>query len=639
MDSPTFTRRTSLASFSALFSGSIQGDADWFNTEARRSKVVQVIDNVAVLKNWLPRVDENGLSVFVQGYHSSANPDGGGIFIWAAQSVVLDNGGTVINPHKADDKGIGRWLRVFDGPINIKWFGAIGDGQIDDTRAIQNAIDSTIGGGALIFPNGQYLVTMLDTRRGETSWYFDHAELIGGAKSATPCLIHMRGLQSRFFEIKINLNFNNNYACALWWYNEDDASQYNQLYGLEIRYAKRGIVYGALIGQTSSKFAQSENVIYGYISRGVEKPLLMNHLNGVLFLSMPQLVAHNEEWDRDRPGQFDVRGNRAFEALAGTLVINGGEIQNSIAAVTSVCAIVNGGDVFVNNCIVEVSAPFRVRGTLNITGGRILNTQSMTSQFLVDEGASARTTLRVSDCRMLRNVQTGSFSDRSLIIGPEDSDKADITLDNCQIEEWAKFAPLAAGNNNLVHFQRCQWRPQGESGGSYFLDTRGSNLLEGHGIDRGCRTLAGFWFIGDKAGVANLTSDSPRPSYAKSLSVAAKGAAGLFTINMASLETIRDTGISVCGGDKFLVEAWVRSAAGRNVGLAVVLLDGNGHQIRHGGGDFLTVCDTYQNFVSEHWKYLRQVVEIPAGAAAFAGFGGYGVDGEIRFCGLEVRRA
>src|SRR5690554_1321004 len=44
--------------------------------------------------------------------------------------------------------------RVYSGPIDVKWFGALGDGSTDDTVAIQAAIDF----GSIVFPSGTYMV-------------------------------------------------------------------------------------------------------------------------------------------------------------------------------------------------------------------------------------------------------------------------------------------------------------------------------------------------------------------------------------------------------------------------------------------------------------------------------------------------
>ena len=45
------------------------------------------------------------------------------------------------------------YKRVYDGKINVKWFGAVGDGKQDDSKAIQKAFNI---GESIYFPPGQY---------------------------------------------------------------------------------------------------------------------------------------------------------------------------------------------------------------------------------------------------------------------------------------------------------------------------------------------------------------------------------------------------------------------------------------------------------------------------------------------------
>ena len=51
----------------------------------------------------------------------------------------------------------GAWVRVFEGAVNIEWFGAVGDVVTDDTAAIEAAISLAGIGGAVYFPNKTFI--------------------------------------------------------------------------------------------------------------------------------------------------------------------------------------------------------------------------------------------------------------------------------------------------------------------------------------------------------------------------------------------------------------------------------------------------------------------------------------------------
>lgn len=76
----------------------------------------------------------------------SAGDGGGGFWRWDAASTDIDNIGTVVLPTGL--VGAGRWVRVYEGPVNAMWFGAYRNlaspttqQQTQTTAAIQAAID------------------------------------------------------------------------------------------------------------------------------------------------------------------------------------------------------------------------------------------------------------------------------------------------------------------------------------------------------------------------------------------------------------------------------------------------------------------------------------------------------------------
>jgi hypothetical protein len=69
--------------------------------------------------------------------------------------VANDPNQGVYVPPAADPTGAsGAWVRKFDGALNVKWFGAIGDGVTDCYAAIQGALDLCANSGGSIYIPG-----------------------------------------------------------------------------------------------------------------------------------------------------------------------------------------------------------------------------------------------------------------------------------------------------------------------------------------------------------------------------------------------------------------------------------------------------------------------------------------------------
>lgn len=132
------------------------GNGPWRIFQGGREVYESITGSVGLLAN-PGRFD--GQAVTVLGY-SDPGDGGGGDFYWDASSTDADDGGTVFidDTNQGSPQSAGRWRRRLSGAINVRWFGAMGDGVTNDTSAIQSALDAGAG-GTVYFPEGTYLIS------------------------------------------------------------------------------------------------------------------------------------------------------------------------------------------------------------------------------------------------------------------------------------------------------------------------------------------------------------------------------------------------------------------------------------------------------------------------------------------------
>lgn len=100
---------------------------------------VVAVDSIADLLALPEEQRKEGLRYLAKGYHAGSNI-GSGEFYWDATSTATDNGGTVL---EVPGVVTGRFVRRFEGAVDVTWFGAKGDaGVTDDSQAIQQALNS-----------------------------------------------------------------------------------------------------------------------------------------------------------------------------------------------------------------------------------------------------------------------------------------------------------------------------------------------------------------------------------------------------------------------------------------------------------------------------------------------------------------
>lgn len=95
-------------------------------------------------------------SIIVQNY-ATPGDGGGGVFTWNASDIRGDDNGVII---AVSGLATGRWNRSFDNAqLNVRHYGATGNGSTDDTTAIQNTINAAnnLGIAVVYIPAGTYI--------------------------------------------------------------------------------------------------------------------------------------------------------------------------------------------------------------------------------------------------------------------------------------------------------------------------------------------------------------------------------------------------------------------------------------------------------------------------------------------------
>lgn len=164
MKTRTSTPKATAATISTLANEleAVRSSAGGYNNPSSKRPIY--VGSVADLKTVSVAGIPDG-SVFVTKGYYTENDGGQGTYVYDSTSVAVDNGGTVMAP----TVGAGRYLLLPAGDINVRQFGAKGDGVTDDSARIQAALDAAkdpygtanvyaVRSGEVYFPKGRYRI-------------------------------------------------------------------------------------------------------------------------------------------------------------------------------------------------------------------------------------------------------------------------------------------------------------------------------------------------------------------------------------------------------------------------------------------------------------------------------------------------
>jgi hypothetical protein len=122
--------------------------------------------------------------IAVLGGYASRGDGGGGIFIWDTTAAV-DDSGLFFNNVSPPSAAAG-WRRIYSGPIDVRWFGAVGTS--DATTAFTKALAA---GNHVLVPRGSYAVSGFSIPQDTT------LELHAGATITTSGTITLNAHRAR----------------------------------------------------------------------------------------------------------------------------------------------------------------------------------------------------------------------------------------------------------------------------------------------------------------------------------------------------------------------------------------------------------------------------------------------------------
>lgn len=172
----------------------------------------------------------------VLGY-TTAGDGGGGDFYWDADDLSNDNNGTIFKSSLPSLVN-GRWKRLYDGELNVRWFGA--KGIKNQTSNDSSAIESCIAyaktvfsyGGKILFPKGDYVIEKtVDITgmgsieiKGEGAWLWPKSAIT--AVNLEGHKIYYIGLNISY-ELLNNTEINEN--CVAIWLHKNGTTADNQV--------------------------------------------------------------------------------------------------------------------------------------------------------------------------------------------------------------------------------------------------------------------------------------------------------------------------------------------------------------------------------------------------------------------------
>jgi hypothetical protein len=570
----------------------------------------------------------NQKSAYITGYLVALKPAGiAGMFICDDSDITsADNGGTIIVA--ANGK---RWKRVYSGTVTPDWFGALGGTTgTADTAAVQAAIDTSL---PVTFTQ-DYPVDNVTIGGVARTINFNGFGLYGGSNYGADRVLAITGRELKLYNVRVDQGFNN-YSSAVRWFSVDAShpAQYNKVFGLHICNATAGVTYGQSIGSISTDAAQSENVIFGYTTRAVQKPWVGNQSNGFMTLVAPVLDCNPYEWSTRAAYTADPTAwNTAALALQnqlGSLVTMGGEFLKTSTQL---------GYGMRGNGVTMLAPTLEIAGTQGYIDGSFTISDNIngyqssdsTPGFVIAPGAVG--ILRLHNPAFARAAGVGGYSGAKFISDSTAAPGFKAVISGGNIVEWPY--PLGGFRTEC----RDVTLTETAATGAKRIGRSEENLLATKGIDTLGYTTTG-WYLKTIFGggtTMSIAAAGPAGYLASSLQLHATGDAQMTTTDETSAATIIGTSFRVRPSEIYRVTTLANLVGGGNSRVVANFYTAAGAVI-----STVPIIDAVTLSVGSFTE-VGGFVRVPA-TAAYMGIGAYnsasGTAVDVQISDIKLMRA
>lgn len=371
---------------------------------------------------------------------------GGEVSVGTGQTFTI-NGSLLAGNYKIFDLTVDNVGNAFTGSVVFgsnsvpsvtpTWFGASNNSSFPyDTAAVQTAINT----GLPVDFTANYTVDNVVLNQNYQTIRGNGFELFGGSDYGAAYVLAINCQYLKAYQLYVNQNFKNYQTAVKWFSNASRTAQFCNVYGLHISCADNGLTFGENISTPSYNAPQSENTVYGFLTRAVQVPYVGNQTNGFLTLVSPELDCAPYEW-ASQPGYNATTFNTnayAFRNVEGNLLILGGEV---LKTTSNLGYGMSGGNVSLIGTTIEVaSTQAEILGDFSISsnlGGFMSGDSVPAFSFAASAaGAASGATLTLDDYTLKRGDGVQLYSG-AYFINQNPSLEARVIFSNSRINNWS----------------------------------------------------------------------------------------------------------------------------------------------------------------------------------------------------------